>query len=247
MARHITVEAVILAHRRTTGQHRQVVLLSPQVGMVEASAFGAKKGSLTGRVSQFLSGTALLYHNPVRNYWTIEDFTPEIYRNYIAESLEGIYTASFFSECIMKTYAGGGEYEQLYHLVGDCLDGLSVRQNRELVVVQFVWRYLIIAGFLSDARHCSSCARVLTRVDPLFFDLHEQMFVCTSCNPGDVQDMEISPGARAYLDHTAEAPLADALKVRLESGSLEQLKRILLSAVDSVTDGYLNTLRSMLI
>ncbi len=247
MRRNFTVEAVILAHRRTAGQHRQVVLLSPEIGMIDAAAYGAKKGSLTGKVGQFLSGIGVLYHDPAKQFWKITDFTPKQYRSYLTTSLPLIYSASFFSECIMRTHVGGGEHEQLYELVNSAFDALEDDSLREKTVIQFLWRYLQTAGFLADADHCASCGMLLERSDVLSLDEVQAAFVCRRCFAPGVSELELSAGGRAYLSHTARLSFNRALQVNLSRDAFSQLKQLLLRLADLITEGSLRTLRSGMI
>lgn len=246
MTRNLTVEAVVLAHRKTTGMHRRAVLLSPETGMIEADAFGAKRGSLTGKIGQFISGSCVLYHNPVKKSWKIEDFSPRIYRSYITSSLASMYTASFFSECIMKTYAGGGEYSQLYDIMLSALDGLDRPERRDLVIIQFLWRYLMISGFLGEPGVCASCGRCVTGSEQMMLETSDGVVNCSRCSTDTAQQV-LSPGARLYLEHTLSREFSEALKVGLAHQAAVQLKMLLISLVDQVTEGSLKTLGSNMI
>ncbi len=247
MIRNRTVEAVVLAHRRTSGQHRRAVLLSPEVGMIEADAYGAKRGSLTGKINQFISGTCVLYYNPVRKTWKIEDFSPDRYRPYITASLPVMYTASFFSECIMKTFVGGGEYNDLFHITLSAMDGLSEPSQRDLVIIQFLWRYLTVSGFLSQPGVCSACSRTVPKEESMFLDRHNTALVCSGCLEHGPGSGLLYPGARAYLDYTLGLGFSDALKVGLGSEASVKLKILLISMMDLLTEGSLKTIGSSMI
>ncbi len=246
MTRNLTVEAVVLAHRKTSGMHRRAVLLSPEAGMIEADAFGAKRGSLTGKIGQFISGTCVLYYNPVKKTWKIEDFSPREYRSYISSSLPLIYTASFFSECIMKTYAGGGEYPRLFDIMLNALDGLSQTERRDLVIIQFLWRYLMLSGFLGEPGVCASCGRGVKGSEAMILDPMDGVLNCSGCSTDKAQHV-LSPGARSYLEHTLGRNFSEAMKVGLARSAAVQLKGLLVSLVDQVTEGSLKTLGSNMI
>ncbi len=245
MTRNISVQAVILAHRRSEGQHRRAVLLSPSLGLIEATAYGAKRGSLTGKIGQFTSGICELYRNPARNTCKIVDFSPEEYRPYITSSLPVMYTASMISECIMRTFVGGGEYEELYHLTSAALDALADESCRERVVIQFLWRYLLISGFMADVSHCASCGKPAEQRETLFLNRQDTALTCSRC--ADSQEQMLLPGARAYLAYTVSLSFSRALQVQLSSDAVKTLKNLLIAYIDQITEGTLRTIGSGMI
>jgi DNA repair protein RecO len=248
MSRHVHTEAVILALRKTASQHRRVELFSSGSGLLTATAYGAKKGKLTGSIGQFYSGECVLYHNPVRNQYKIEDFSPTVYRTYIRESLELLYTASFFAEVLLSTYAAGGEYERLYALLTEALDNLRLKEFRRRIVIQFVWRYLQLSGFISsELDHCALCGKQFTSGDNILLDPDVPALVCCSHSaetamPGN--RLILYPAARAYLLYTGRKAFTEALNVKISAKAEAYIEHLLVQWVDLLSDSSLKTIRN---
>ncbi len=247
MLRSCSTDVLILAHRKRATRHRHLVLLSREFGMIEAVAYGAKQGSLTGKIGQFVSGTCYLYRNPVRDSWKVEDMVPMRYRPYLMDSIELLYTASFISECIMKTYAGGGEHANVLNLAEAALDALEEPRNREVTVIQFLWRLLEDAGFMQDSGICASCGRDPGASEPLYLERDSLSLVCSSCGDSLMRGYAIGPGSRAYIRRSRSLPVSEAVRIGLEAESLRELKGLLICMADAVTEGSLKTLSGGLV
>jgi DNA repair protein RecO (recombination protein O) len=247
--------------------HRSVTLLSPEIGLFQAAAFGARKGKsrLSGWVEPFVSGNFYLYHNPVNNSYKITDIDSAVFREYLREDMYAQYLAAFWAEIIIQTYSGGGEYQGLYVLLKEALDVLgkimdpeAVPQNRELKVsgrgrsayenqdippyllIQTIWRFLDVIGYLPDLDICSSCGRSLDYPGSLFLETDSYNFNCVDCCPRPT--MELSQGARKYLKHTLSVLLKEAMGVKLVPAALASLRSLSIFLITQVVDKPLKTL-----
>lgn len=243
MNRHVSTQAVVLKSVRMGEMHRLVTLLSPELGVFQAAAFGARKGSgkLTGLLEPFSSGTLYVYHNPVKQQYKIEDMNVDEFREGIRNSLRHVYAASFFAELVMKSYGSGGEHESSYRLLLSLYDALCTQEDLDPILIQGCWRFLAILGLTPDVHYCASCGKELGR-EAAVLNLQDHGLWCTDCLPVHSSDMVMDAGARNYLRYTGELPLEKALPVRVSS--VERLKRILLGYIDVITEERLKTLRS---
>ncbi|MCF7946506.1 MAG: DNA repair protein RecO [Spirochaetia bacterium] len=247
MSRYIQTEGIILAVKKTASQHRLVQLLSPEYGIITATAYGAKKGKLTGSVNQFISGKCFLYYNPMRSQYKIDDIAADNYREYIRGSIQMLYSASFFAEILLKTYVGGGEYQLLYKLLEGALNSLSEDEKRNRIMIQFIWRYLSISGFISpDLDYCAECGRKFFIDDNLVLDQNIPAMVC-EIHKQNVDELVLYPAARKYLIYTKDMSFNDALNVYVSSRAEEYLKKLLINWMDLVSDQSLNTVKSGLL
>ena len=251
MERHTAVEGIILRNRRTGDIDRRVTLLSPEIGIIDATAYGARKskGSLSGKIDSFTSGRWFLYHNPVRDIYKIEDADQLVQRDFLRESLAASYTASFWAESILKTHGGIHESAPLYHQLISSLQALQDQGSSDGLLVQSIWRFLGIIGYGLILDRCSQCGRIIKDQDTLFLHGDGDALTCPLCTGtgGDGGSGMILPGGRRYLQVTTEMPLHEALRVGLSDESMRALKRLLLQYLDILTEGTMQTIKSGLI
>lgn len=243
-------------------------MLSPEIGLVQAAAFGARKGKsrLSGWVEPFVSGNFYLYHNPVNNSYKITDIDSAVFREYLREDMYAQYLAAFWAEIIIQTYSGGGEYKGLYVLLEEALNVLgeimdpeavlkkgelkmpgrrpSAYENRDVppyLLIQTIWRFLDVIGYLPDLDICSSCGRSLDYPGSIFLENDSLNFNCVNCCPRST--MELSQGARKYLKHTLSVLLMDAMSVKLVPAALASLRSLSIFLITQVVDKPLKTLQ----
>lgn len=251
MERHTAVEGIILRNRRTGDIDRRVTLLSPEIGIIEATAFGARKstGSLSGKIDSFTSGRWFLYHNPVRDVYKIEDADQLIQRDFLRDSLVASYTASFWAESILRTHGGLHESAPLYHHMITCLRVLQEQGPSEGLLVQSLWRFLGIIGYGLVLDRCSQCGRVLHDQDTLLLHGDGDALCCSQCGGAGRYEGAglILPGARRYLQVTSDMTLQESLRIGLSNEAMKALKRLLVQYLDILTEGTMQTIKSGLI
>ncbi len=245
MTRHLQSDALILKSTRMGDTHRIIVLFSPELGIIRAAAFGSRKGSgkLTGLVSPFISGRFFLYHNPVKDQYKIEDVRPVAFREYLQSDIVKLYTASFFAEVVLKSFSSGGDNQRLYELITTLLDLLEQDIDHEYLLIQGCWRLLDMFGLKPDLLECASCGTPFEK-QPSWIHLNEHGLWCSSCYPAQNDSVRIGFVQRRYLSYTETLSVDRAVKVKLNSDQTQQLKNTLLHYIDSLTDGYLKTLKS---
>jgi DNA repair protein RecO (recombination protein O) len=246
MERNLRTEAIILSSRRMGDLHRSVTLLSPNLGILQAAAFGAQKGKskLSGWVEPYVSGTFNLYYNPVKQQYKIVDIDSCEFREFLRLDVYAFYLASFWSELIIKTYAGGGEYTELYNLILDSLSVLELgrKVDNHNLLVQSIWRFLTIIGYAPELENCPECGQSLDNSETLVFDADSNAFLCNRCK--SYEELVIYQGARKYLLYTQNLPVNEAVAVHLSNKAMESLKSVLISLALHVVGGPLKTLQS---
>lgn len=244
MERNATCKGIVLRNYRIGEMHKGVVLLSDRFGLVSAIAHGAysQKGKLRGVTNMFCSGTFYLYHNPTKNSTKITDVAVDEFHRRIRDELSSFYAASLWAEIIVKSYAGGEDGARVFALLRNALGALE----REIDVasrasVQFIWRYLAILGVQPTLRECAATGGGLEVAESATYSRLHGGFVTPAFS--ETGDIEISAGARRYLEHTTGLGFDDALSVRLDSASLASLKSALFAMAQDTVDSGLNTLR----
>ena len=143
-----------------------------------------------------------------------------------------------------KTYGGGGDFEATLTLVENtfsCLDAAAAAEI-DRVLIQFLWRYLPMAGQYLQLTTCTQCEKTVNKGDPVYFSSIEQSFVCSRC--AGSQDEPVPPGCISYIRYTSLLSLKKSVEVSLEGKAERILKGLLIDLVESIVETGLQTLKS---
>jgi DNA repair protein RecO (recombination protein O) len=247
MNRNLKTPAISLKAGRFGEIHKQVTLFTPGEGILRGTAYGAYKGKgkLGGTTEPFTWGMAGLYHDPVKDTYKITDF--EVYDQFenIRGNLRKYYCASLWAEILLKSYGGGGSPE-LFRLTREGLTLLNSVETRNIdgVLIQYLWKALIILGSGPDLSSCANCEGSISG-GSWALDLHKAGAICGSCiHEGAIV---LEAGARRYLIHTSSLGMSEALKINLQEKAMGELKNALFSLFESILEVPLNTLKSGLL
>lgn len=243
MSRSFRTEGIILKNYRFGEIHKGVVFLSPTEGLVDAVAFGAcsPRGKLRTVTDPLCTGTLCLYKDPVKGLTKITDMDCRLFFPGIRESVRKFFHASVFLETVLKTFGGEGPFT--FRLLVEALtlvEAIPEDQSTELLI-QFLYRYLSYAGISPHMEHCSICGMERSNREPLYYHPGGVEVFCKDCS--HPENGILPAGSIAYLHHTRSLSLVEALQVRLEESSLQALKRYLLSCIQSLAMGTLQSLR----
>lgn len=189
-----------------------------------------------------------LYYDPVRDNYKVSDIEQKKIFPDIRSELGKFYIASFWSELILKSFSGGGESELIYPLLAESLSELNTacKNGQTLILIQFIWRYLGIAGFRPDTEYCGLCDRMFSVSETVWFDERENQIICSKCR-ADIDMLKFSSGGLKYLKHTMKLDLDKSMRIGLDSGSADSLRRIMLAMIQGIVEYPLNTLKSGLV
>ncbi|MCK5674727.1 MAG: DNA repair protein RecO, partial [Spirochaetales bacterium] len=189
-----------------------------------------------------------IYFDPVKDNYKISDIEQMMIFPNIRQELGKFYIASFWAELILKSFSGGGESELIYPLLAKSLEILNKAEKGEqnLILVQFIWRYLGISGFQSDLNYCSKCENKFSDTEKVYFEDSSNEIVCVNCR-NKVDMIQFSSGGLKYLKHSSKLEIEQSMKIGLDSKSIDILKRILLAMVQGIVEYPLNTLKKGLL
>jgi DNA repair protein RecO (recombination protein O) len=245
MERSISTDAVVIRRERSGEFHKGLTLLTADLGLVRATAYGAYKMQSRLRMASepFTACRAQLYHNPVSHTHKVTELEVKESFPHLQAELPRIATASLWVEVILKSYGAGELSDHLYRLFLGCLRLLDVvdRRGVQYVSLQFLWRFLGLLGSRPDPSRCDSCGRLLPESAPVFYNPRANSMACEACSlPGLPR---IPAGGRRYLEASASLPLAAAAGLRVEPSCLASLGRAVLAVTQAVLEGELATAR----
>jgi DNA repair protein RecO (recombination protein O) len=245
MDRRRSTPAIILRAYRIGEIHRGVVMLTPEEGLVRAIAHGAlsQKGRLRGSTVPFTLGECYLYTDPVRQSVKVTDMQAACHFVGLREDIKRFYTASLWTELILKTFASGGSADLLFVLFTDALRLLdaSDREEADRISIQFLWRFLDLAGSRPDLDVCACSGETLPPDVPVYYAPAETGF-CAEAYSTDSM-IEWSAGIAAYLRHSSSLELAAAVRVAPPVDAAPRIKRVLYMIVQDLVESPLHTLR----
>lgn len=245
MGRNITSEAIILKTNRIGEIHKGLTTLTPSIGIINAIAHGAYKGrnKLSGLTDQFNISLFYLYFDPVKKTYKVSDIEPRHVFESIRMSIKKFYAASLWAEAVIKSFAGGEQFEPVFDLLAASmilLDGNPENRTDE-VIVQFLYRYLTLIGYMPSLLQCGICSREIGSGEDRYIDTSGAP-ACASCARS--KKKTISPGAIRYLTYTSRLPLASTMKTTLDSNSLSKVRACLVAILQHVIEQPLSSLIS---
>ncbi len=246
MYRNLTTRAIVIRRERLGEFHKSLVLLTSDMGLVRAVAYGAYRmhSSLRMGSEPFTVSLARLYVNPVKQSYKVMEL--EISRTFesVTRDLPRLCAASLWAEVALKSYAAGETSDMLFRLFVESLELLDKAETRgePYVTIQFLWRFLSLAGYQPATDTCCQCG-VLLHAGAGLFSSSVQGFLCPSCALPDA--LTIPAGALRYLAATGHLPLFHAAQITLDTTGLRALRHALPMMVQSVLEGELVTLRSV--
>jgi recombinational DNA repair protein (RecF pathway) len=127
-------------------------------------------------------------------------------------------------------------------LFGLFRESLEILENAEpalesYVTMQFLWRFLALAGYRPGIGSCDSCGASLGERGPAWYAPRSHALLCAAC--GSHTGLPLPRGALRYLGATQEMPLARAVAVSMDESSRAALRDTLLGMVQSVLEGSL--------
>lgn len=250
MNRNIKTDSIILRSRRIGELHKGLTCLTRTHGIIDAMAYGAGKGKskLSGLVDPFSLLYLYLYFDPVQDNYKISEIEQKMIFPGIRLELKKFYIASFWAEIILKSFSGGGESQSVFPLLAKSLIILNKADNVEqnLILIQFIWRYLEISGFQSDIHNCSVCDKIIPDAETAFYNERDNEILCSSCRKQDDM-LNFTIGGLKYLKYSSKLDINQSMGIGLDSKSVDILKRILIAMVQGIVEYPLNTLKKNLI
>jgi DNA repair protein RecO (recombination protein O) len=245
MYRSIATDAVVIRRERLGEFHKSLTLLTSSLGLITATAFGAYKtrSSLRMGSEPLTHSRVRLYLDPVRRSYKVTELDVRESFEGVRGDIEKICAASLWAEVAQRSLGAGETSDALYALFTGCLRLLdpSDAPPAPYLTVQFLWRFLSLAGYVPDPTSCDGCGSRLEGESVSFFDPSASVFLCGRC--ARPSSAPLPAGARRYLGASEALSLSAAAVIRLEGESLRLLERCLLSAVQSVLEGELKSLR----
>lgn len=244
MERDKQIQGVVIGTRHFGELHKSVSILSPELGLISAVVYGGRKGKKTSLAPLFSFGTFQIYHNPVKNEYSVTEAEYSFTATKIMQDLVANCTASYF--CEVASRIKSDSCDQVYSLLTRALSALEDKpENSRKILIDFTWKLLQISGVGSDFLTCPSCDRKYKDDEVLGFSSSMVTPVCKECS--DSETITLLPGSRRYLMYTYPMTFTQALEVELYETAQIRLKTFLLSWITVFCQWPLKTVQSGLL
>lgn len=244
--RTVSTSAIVIRRERMGESHKSLALLTADLGLVHAAAYGAWKMHSALRIGSepFAHSLARLYHDPVKNTYKVTDLEVRETFDGLRSDLGRIEAASLWAEVVLRSIAAGETAGGLYRLLLACLRALEAdrAERAPYATAQFLWRFLGLAGYRPDASACERCGRAFRGEEGASWLAAPGGIACAAC-AGEA-GLPLSAGARRYLEASRDLDLGAALAISLDPASLAGLGKALRHAIRGVLETDLASLRA---
>jgi recombinational DNA repair protein (RecF pathway) len=146
---------------------------------------------------------------------------------------------------VQKSYGAGELSGQLFPLLLASLQLLDAADaaRAPYITIQFLWRFLGLAGYQPDTTACDRCGSALEGPQGAVYAAASSSLLCHNCALD--RSHSLPSGALRYLEATGAVDIGTAMDVGMEEDSLQAVWRVLPLMVQSVLEGELASLRLM--
>lgn len=209
-----TTEGVVISVKELRDNDRIIKLLSPELGLVDITAKGAKKQNSSSNASTQLFACAKFCFNERSGRYYLNSSEPVKNFYGLRLDMQKLSLASYFSEIITYAVTEKQSAKDVYRLFMNCLYMLSER-GASCDFIKFIFEMRITAdlGMMPGLLGCAECYR--SDDVNLYFLIKKGIFLCEE-------------HMRSQCEHENEYNTA------VTSGMLEAMRFVCLSDMDKI-------------
>lgn len=207
--RTLRVEAVVLRHSDWGEADRFLTLYSREQGKLRAIAKGVRKmqSRKAGHLEPFTRATLMLAKG--HDLWIVTQAEALDLYSSIRENLNLVGQAAFVVELLDRFTYEEGQNWQLYKLLTETLQRLSVEADTFIPLRYYEMRLLDLLGFRPLLFECASCGEMI-RAEAQFFSANLGGVLCPRCKARDVTCRPVSMEALRFLRHVQRSSYKEA-------------------------------------
>lgn len=155
-----TTEGAVISVREQGDNDRIIKVLSPEKGLIEITAKGAKKQNSSGNSATQLFACSRLCYNERKGRYYLNSSEPVKIFYGLRLDVKKLSLASYFAEIISYTVTEGQSARDIYRLFMNCLYMLS-EKDASCEFVKFIFEMRITAdlGMMPGLLGCAECYR----------------------------------------------------------------------------------------
>ena len=178
--RHIVAHGIILNTYPFREIDRNFVLISPELGIIRATAYGAckVKSRFCAVVQPFVSATFNLYYNPQDQSYKLEDIAEADTHDELRADIRLIYLVSFYSDVIRNSFIAPEDFKSYYYMLVYSLEILEQQHDLHKSFIFFAAKFLFLNGTMNISDGCCICGQ---NVETYYYDASRAGLVCHNC------------------------------------------------------------------
>jgi DNA repair protein RecO (recombination protein O) len=218
----VVTSGLVLREIRYKESDRILTLLTPELGVISASA----KGSLRLKSKLFSACGLFCYSEftliPGKNMYTVQEAEVKNVFHGLSGSIEGMSLAMYLSEMAMALAPVGQEAEKELRLLLNCLYMISENKaNLRVIKAVFEMRTFSECGFLPQLLCCKVCKAY--NDENFYFDEEEGYLLCPACAEKAQKKCNLDAGALFALRHICLVEDKRIFAFKISRGSLQKL------------------------
>lgn len=237
----ITTKGLVLREVKTGESDRILTILTPELGVVSASAKSSLrlKSKLFAATGLFCYSEFVLFEG--KSMYAVDEATPiEVFFG-LRGSIEGMSLAMYLSDLASTLAPEGEEAADLLRLLLNSLYLISNgKKPLEQIKIVFELRAVSLAGFLPDVSGCGGCGTAART--GYYFDLQEGTLLCAECAAKQGKSPNIKAGQLAAMHHILYESLDKSYSFTLGAAALHGLSLLISDYVCVQLDHRFKTL-----
>ena len=178
--RHIVAHGIVIRTYPFREIDRNFVLISPELGIIRATAYGAckVKSRFCAVVQPFVSATFNLYYNPQDQSYKLEDIAEADTHDELRADIRLLYLVSFYCDVLQNCYIAPEDFKAYYYMLVYSLEILSQQHDLHKSFMFFAAKFLFLNGTLNISDGCCACGQ---NVETYYYDASRAGLVCHNC------------------------------------------------------------------
>ena len=226
----ITTEGTVISLREQGDNDRIIKVLSPEMGLIEITAKGAKKQNSSNNSATQLFACGKYCFNERNGRYYLNSSEPARIFYGLRLDIQVLSLASYFAEIISCVVTEKQSARDVYRLFMNCLYMLS-EKKADCRFIKFIFEMRITAdlGMMPDLFGCHKCYR--SEDVELNFVVDRGIFVCT--NHMDLQGVKFTPylflvsyGEFEAIRFVCLSEIDKIFNFKLSESALEKLGKI---------------------
>jgi DNA repair protein RecO (recombination protein O) len=223
----IKTEGIVLRSQNYLESSKIVTIYGKESGKISLLAKGARRPK-----SQFGGGVDLLqhvalvyYHKDTRSLQTLSQVDILCHYKTLYRDLKRLSIALAAAEFVDRMEFKESTNPGLFAALLSAIEAIEKAHIPELILYQFLWRWLESAGFKPRLRRCQSCGSIPDRDATVCFQIAAGRYTCANCRDAAAESLVISSNVIRLVLHMRDNPAAALCQLRVREQTLMTLRQ----------------------
>jgi len=218
-------EAIVLKRIPFRETSMIATLLTRDLGKVKVLAKGIRNEKKPMMVSfEPFTQLHVVYYEKLRSeIYLLSQMTILETNDFLRDSLERFGYATYLADLVDTVFGIHDPHPAVYDLLVESFK-LFGTTPAEHVTRVFEVKLLTHVGWLPMLLKCASCGT--KEIEQAFFSSKQGGIICRNCDRRELRTFPVSKGAVQSLLYFLRSPIAEAIRLKLDKGTIRELERI---------------------